>query len=327
MLAFSPVTALAQVPSTSTERHDLAEKAFHEGKKALLAREYERAADLFRTSQEAEPAAGTLINLAECYEKLERFASATRTYALGRDAAAKRTPPRNDWVQLASDRIAAIRPFLSYARISGTVPPGGHLELDGEPLDTTALGSPLPMDPGEHRLTMKAGNERVGSQTFAVAPRADVPVTFTWPAPGSKVPQASNEPRNPSNSKSGSVEASEERGPSPLTFVFAGLSVASIGAGTGFLLARNGQIHAILDDERCKAPALGAADATYCNGKVRDVLGYAPQTIFFVAGGALAVASVATYLLTRDSGPKIPSARTVCRPVVGLSYLGCAGTF
>jgi len=129
-----------------------AEALFNQGRDLMTAGKFAEACPKFEASQQLDPGLGTMLNLAECYEKTGRTASAWAEYReaipLARAAGSKAR------LDLATERAQALQDRLSTLTIramSGD-DEGVHLEVrrDGVALQEAELGSPIPVDPGEH---------------------------------------------------------------------------------------------------------------------------------------------------------------------------------
>src|SRR5437762_4686516 len=95
-----------------------AETLFIEAKKLMEAKRFDEACPKFADSQRLDPGVGTLLNLALCYERQGKVASAWSTY---RDAAsAARTAGQADRENMARQRASALEPRLS--RLTVAIP-------------------------------------------------------------------------------------------------------------------------------------------------------------------------------------------------------------
>jgi hypothetical protein len=175
-----------------------AEVLFTEGRTAFDAGEYVTACQKFEESQRLDPAAGTLINLAACYEKLGKLASAWETW---REALRylHRQDDRYPSVDKRAQALESRLPRLELKLAAGT-PPGASVTRDGIPLGAASLGVSLPVDPGKHVVVASAPqreprqyviNIREGeSKGLAVEPgnvvaaSSAAPSAATAPAPG-----------------------------------------------------------------------------------------------------------------------------------------------
>ena len=135
----------------------MAESLYQEGARLLGQGKLTEACAKLAESQRLDSGGGTLFLLAECHEKQGKTASAWAEY--GEVAALARQKQRADIEARASARVAALE--LKVFRL--TVEPatnrpvaGLEVKLNGRTLDPTALGSALPVDPGEQVIEASA---------------------------------------------------------------------------------------------------------------------------------------------------------------------------
>src|SRR5262245_59132112 len=88
--------ALAQSRDAAT-----AEALFRQGRAAMESKNFQEACPKFAESQKLDPAAGTLMNLATCEEKLGKLASAWQHWKEALDA----LPQKDDRVTFAKGRV------------------------------------------------------------------------------------------------------------------------------------------------------------------------------------------------------------------------------
>ena len=119
-----------------------ARSLFDEARVLLQQGKAAQACPKLEESQRLDPGMGTLFNLADCYERLGRTASA---WAEFREAvSAAHNAGSLDREQAAKQRAAALEPKLSYLTI---VPPPGNapaVTRDGSPVDAALLGDAGP---------------------------------------------------------------------------------------------------------------------------------------------------------------------------------------
>jgi hypothetical protein len=117
----------------------------------------EEAVPHFVESERLDPQPKTLINLAECQEKLHQLVDAEQNLVEARDLAAR--PEHATLRDIAVRRLAALE--LRLPRLSITLSPAGgaeHVEVlrDGTMLGSVSLGTPLPTNPGKHTVVVRA---------------------------------------------------------------------------------------------------------------------------------------------------------------------------
>jgi carbonic anhydrase/acetyltransferase-like protein (isoleucine patch superfamily) len=148
-----------------------AEALFEEGRRLMGASQFAEACAKFEGSQALEPAVGTALNLADCYEKSGRSASAWAQFRETAAAAHKAGSPERE--RIARERADALAPRLSYLTV---ITRPGHAVVvtrDAVPLDAAEVGSAIPVDAGAHVIAATAPNKRPWSTTVQVGATAD----------------------------------------------------------------------------------------------------------------------------------------------------------
>ncbi len=144
-----------------------AEAVFLEGRTAMEAGHFEVACAKFAESERLERAAGTLMNLATCEEKLVRLASAWQHWKEAIDL----LPGDDDRVAFARGRVDDLEKKLP--RLVLTVKPGADVRTrvarDGIDLGAASWGVPLPVDPGPHEIVVTAPGRLAARVTVSVA--------------------------------------------------------------------------------------------------------------------------------------------------------------
>lgn len=139
-----------QGAASSTDTRALAETLFFTARGLMEAGRYAEACAKLNESYRLDPAAGTLLNLAVCNEKIGKIASAWGEF---RDSIAEaRRANRPDREQLATERVKVLEPELPFLTIK--VPAevraisGLEITRNGNPLQAAAWDTDLPVDPG-----------------------------------------------------------------------------------------------------------------------------------------------------------------------------------
>lgn len=142
---------------TSAESKAAAEALFDEGRRLLDAGQIAEACSKLEQSDRLDPAVGTQLNLAVCYERAGRTASAWATYR--RAAAAAKARGQAEREELARNGAAALEPKLS--RLAIVVAPevrldGLTIKKNGEVVAPELWGQAVPVDPGPVRVEASA---------------------------------------------------------------------------------------------------------------------------------------------------------------------------
>jgi len=146
---------------------------FQSGRQLMIAGDYEKACPMLRDSQKADPQPGTQMNLAICYEKLGKTASAWSTYS---DLTQSGGPLQQQVAKAALERLG---PKLSRLKIDVCVDPNFDssklvVSRNGEELGASALGRPSPVDAGEYLIEARAAGYAKWSRTVKVAAEGDL---------------------------------------------------------------------------------------------------------------------------------------------------------
>lgn len=120
---------------------------------------YEEACEKFAASQKLDPALGTQLNLADCYERVGRTASAWINYVEVAAKAKKAGSTRR--LEIAKERAAALKPKLSRMRVEVSSPVDGlTVERAGKKVPEATWGSATPVDPGSYEVTASAPGKK-----------------------------------------------------------------------------------------------------------------------------------------------------------------------
>jgi hypothetical protein len=242
-----------------------------------------------------------LLNLATCYERAGKTASAWVIYTEVASVAKKAGQRRR--ANHAKFRAKVLKPKLSKMTLKVAEPVEGLVVLRGkEEVSEQLWGTAVPVDPGEYEIKAEAPEKKPWSDKVTVGEKADevtVEVPALEDAPKPKVEEPKPEPKAEPKDKPQPVDdGSNVQG--IVGWLTAGVGVAGLGVGTAMrILALS------MDDE-----SLGhcqPTDPTLCDPDGVDLRDQARtfQTLSIVgwaAGGAL-VATGVVLILTAPSGP------------------------
>lgn len=256
--SFLFAVALALLPTTARadENATVAEALFNDGRRLLEEGQYERACAKFAESQRLDPGTGTLLNLANCYEKAGRTASAWATWKEA--ASSARATDQTEREQLARSKAQELEGKL--ARLTIEVPPGSRVDglvvtRNGKELAPATWGTPIPMDSGPYaveatapgyapyreeiqirdgqsrtlavpRLEQAAAPATQGQSTPPQGQTSGDPAAPATEAPGQSADQEATQPQDSgATSSAGSNQAT-------WGWVVGGVGVVGIGVGT-----------------------------------------------------------------------------------------------
>ncbi|HEY3496960.1 MAG TPA: hypothetical protein VGK73_19810, partial [Polyangiaceae bacterium] len=181
-------------------------------------------------SQRLEPAGGTLLALALCYEAWGKNATA---WALFQEAeVVAHNQGRRDRAAIASEHAAALEAGLSFLtlELDPAMPARVEVSLDGLAVGAAARSARTAVDSGTHRIEARYQGRTFFDRTFGVSPKQHVFVHVPLPA----------EPAEPSAAAAPKPEArrSEARvSPEPRSSFERALPRVMFGVGLAALLA------------------------------------------------------------------------------------------
>lgn len=166
-----PIIALAMVAlpmvarADDTDRLATATSLFEEGQRLVQADRASEACPMFEESYRLEPANGTLINLADCYERVGKTASAWLRFKESAEKSAR--DGQDERALVARQRVDALEPRLTRLRIVVTAEVAGLVvERDGVPLTATTRSIAVPIDPGPHDVRAHAPGYKAWERRF-----------------------------------------------------------------------------------------------------------------------------------------------------------------
>jgi hypothetical protein len=154
--------ALSVAAPTAAQDAESAEALFDRGVADMEAGRYEKACPAIKESQRLDPRPGTLFTLAECEAKRGRLATALGHYrdylALYPKLLPEQQEKHKKREAIARAQQAALElevPALKLS-LSPSVPRGTVVTRDGVVVAEAGLGVAVPIDPGEHVVTVQA---------------------------------------------------------------------------------------------------------------------------------------------------------------------------
>jgi tetratricopeptide (TPR) repeat protein len=165
-------------PSARAGDAAVAEALFAEARQLMAQGRYAEACPKLESSNRIDPATGTLLNLASCYEKLGRTATAWALYL--QVAGSPQGALRADYARQHADALLPTLPKLTIR--APTAPPDAHVTRDGIVVPVGAFGAPIPVDPGHHVIEATASGRISFHREIDIATGATTSVVVTLPA-------------------------------------------------------------------------------------------------------------------------------------------------
>ena len=290
-VVLSPVRALAQNADNKVQ----AEALFEEGRRLMEAKNFAAACPKLEASQKLDPGAGTLLNLAACYEGNGQLASAWVTY---KDAAAAAQGRHPDWADQANAKADELKPKLSHLTVVVLQSvPGLEVKRDGNVIAEGVLGAAMPVDPGTHTIDASAPGH-VPFSTKVVIPASQGSATVTIPALAT---QAGPTTAPPESSTKGNTQRL-------LGVVVTGVGVAGVGVGAVFGVLALGKKssasdHCSPDFTVCTTAGKNDVDSAKSDGFI--------STVTIIGGVAFATVGVVLYLTAPHAEKQPDSASTL----------------
>ena len=294
-----------------------AEVLFAAGKRLLQSGDWASACDKFEKSLALDPAVSTLVKTARCRERDGKLTSAWYQYEqalkLNRELTPTSERRRRELDELIQSAIAALEPRIAKLRIIVTpAVPTCSVRRDGEEIPPAVLGEALPVDPGDHTVTVSAPNYETARRTVHLAEGEGFALEIALvagPSPmASRSPETARTPEpsgEPKGDRGGPVVPPRSAGPDVArTRVALALGVAGFISG-GF--ATYFGIHTL---------ALVSESNPKCNGDVcshegvelRDRARTAQTTAFVLAGAGAVLAGGAAVIYFTAPGRSSRSA-------------------
>lgn len=251
-----------------------------------------------------DPKAITLINLADCEEKVGKLADAMGHWVDARARA--QTEGAQKIEEEAEKRAKDLEPRLARLTIvlAATAPRDATVERDGIVLGAPSLNIPLPLDPGAHTVVVKARGRPDGTTSITLGEGESKRIEVDVGAGAAP---------------SGAVGDAPKTSPSPLVFVGFGVAAvgAVVGAVTGVVALGAGS-----DADKACPSGVCANQQALDDAKAGQTMGTVSTIAFIVAGVG---AGVGVYGLLTGSKAKKSD------PSVGVSllptYVGLRGRF
>ncbi len=303
-LSVTTLVALTQVLVTLPLRADpsardraAAEAIFQQASELMDQKKYSEACEKFAASQELDPGIGTLLYLADCYDKDVKTASA---WALFREVEQRsQRAGQVDREKIASERAAAVEGKLS--RLEVRVPPSRQLpdlelRIGGTVLPRASWNAALPVDPGPATLEARAPGKQTWSTQLTVA---DGPSTQAIEVP---LLRDAPQPRPaPTAATSASLPPTVSSTQKSVGWLMSGVGVAALAASGVFAYRAHSQDQDSKQACRAEDPNACTRDGFEQRQSAKSSANVA--TVAAISGAALTVGGVALILTAPSATP------------------------
>lgn len=296
IVVLSTQTAAAQ----SASNRAAAQALFDQAKELVKKGDAENACPRFEESLRLDPGIGTRFNLADCYERIGKTASAWTLFI--EVALAAKASDRGKHEEVARQRAAKLEGKLSKLvivvpephRVAGLV-----VERGGEETGAAQWGIPIPVDPGVHKVSAEAPNKTRWEGTVEVEP-GGVTATITLPTLEDAPKQAEASTTPTSAVVGGGAAGTDEAGGSNqrlYAYATGGAGIVLLGVGTFFglqAISKNNDSSQYCDATTCREQAgVDLRDEAQTSGNI--------ATAAFIVGGAAVAGGLVLYLTAPDS--------------------------
>lgn len=278
-----------------------ADAAFEEGRDLFDQGRFKEACEKFELSMQLDPSPGTLLNLGNCYEPQGDLVRALGIFEQAfADAQRSNDPRRKElWTDAARERIANLSRRVPQLSVRG-VPPDAEVTIDGNGQPSSGA---LRINPGRHRLEVRAPGKRPHAQEFDIASgqrlAINVPALEADTGPAAPPVAAPAEPAPPPDT------SSDKYGPWP--YVLGGSGAALLGTSlvTGLMAkSKASKLERECDDNRCDPSLQGTKDSAESLALATDVL--------WISGLLVAGAGVTLFILDANDDEASATVQAGC---------------
>lgn len=322
-VASSLLIALAARPALadpSAEDKLAAQSLFDAALKAIADGKVGDGCAKLEASQRLDPALGTTLYLADCYERAGRIATAWVTFKDA--AAAARAAGQGDREQRARARIATLEPRLFRVTIVAPAIDGLVLKRNGVTLKTETLGVPIPLDPGKYVFEATAPGRAVYSVVFEVPAQAGehevrVPeLTQGQPTTPGATPSAAPSAPPPAPTLVDKPQPKPDSSQRVIGVVVGAAGLVTLGVSglfAGLAVSKNKDAAAVCTGAQCATP----------DGETlsKSALAHADRaTGFLIAGSVVTAAGLVIFITAPSNGQPT----TAIAPVVSPNLAGAS---
>ncbi len=319
VLAASVLAAPGRASAQSAQDKAAAEAAFEEGKRLMTAHAFADACPKFAESLRRDPGIGTMLGLADCYEKNGQTASAWAEFREAASASARKADRRESLARENASRLEALLSKIVVRVPAVTDMRGLVVKRDGIDLGRALWDEAVPVDPGVHAISATAPGFKDCQVSIDVPARPGVQtVTVPRLEPAPAVAATPAAPNTASAPPGAPATASAETPEPGRTQRIAGIAAAGVGVVGVVIGSVLGLVAKSKLDQSNANNHCDAHDTCDPQGlDLRSSAGSAAtgSTVAFIAGGVLVAGGVVLWFTApRD---KNAGARVGLAPAIG----------
>ena len=332
--------ALTALPVRAQEKRTDAVRAevlFEEGRRLMLGHDYAAACPRLAQSQALDPAPGTALNVALCYERQGKLATAWAAYKTAQGLADR--PGQEERLAVATKSAANLEPKLSRVTISvlsAARTSGLEVRLDGDKIEDLEWGTAIPRDGGGHDIDASAPGKRPwhshieiqdsGARVTVEVPalQDELPTMARASEPGSRETGGGGPAIASGNTRKAIAERPEASPPQTqrvVGLVVGGLGLAGVATGVALVVIGYGDQNGAGCNGQFCAPGPNQSkynDGTNLINTGRDIA---------IAGGVATLAGFVLWLTSPGTGKTQGTAGIGVRIGLGPSGVLASGTF
>jgi hypothetical protein len=317
-------TALLRVGHASAEpsaqEKALGSRLFDDASKLMANGQVAAACPKYAESERLDPELGTLLHLGECYAKLGKTASAWASFKEAADIAAQRNDPRTAKIRERLTTLEKSLPNLVIV-VADSEPPTLEVRQDGAVVGKAGWGSPIPVDPGEHKITASVPGAKPREVALSVPDKGQT-LTVNLP-PIEYLPATTGTP--PKSSELPAPGAAQQSTPTPdearpwfsshqrtIGLVVGGVGVVGLGVGSAFGLTAKStydKSNPHCSGDHCDATGHDFRQSAFSKAEVSNIA--------FGVGAAALVGGVVLFLTAPKAHAGESSPVTAFIPVIG----------
>jgi len=285
-----------------------AEVLFDEGRALMEKGNLAEACPKLAESLRLDTGTGTMLWLAECYQRQGRIASAWAQFRQAASTAEKQKDPRATTARKKALDLEPRLPKLAIVVAPENRIAGLEVTRDGAAVSPATYGTEIPVDPGPHVITARAPGKAPSVQTITaeegIVAKVEVPsLEAAKTAPAARPALERDEPARVAPTVSGGPWI-----PLAIGVGAAGLVTVGVGAFFGFrAIDRNNASKAECPGSSCSIEGAALREDAFAAARL--------STIFFAAGAATIAGGAAVYLLRPKTGVSLT-------PTVGKNFTG-----